>query len=165
MVERGLDRKLDFALLFYADSDGKVTYRGVSIFTTGRDGAYGGNIVAPQSHLRNILANMGAGQELETLSSRLETILTTLVNGYHGWLGVDMMIHTGPDGLPAIHPCIELNLRTTMGVAAMAISEATRLSEPHLVGWHTVTPIAKPPGELLLPPRDGFALTLLPHSL
>lgn len=165
IVEHGLSRLLDFAVLFYADADGKVSRRGVSIFTTGRDGAYGGNLVAPQPQLRSILWDAGAGAELETLSLRLETILSTLVGGYHGWLGVDMMIHTGPDGLPAIHPCIELNLRTTMGVAAMAIADATGLHEPQLVGWHTLTPGSTPPGKPLLPPRDGFALTLTPYNL
>lgn len=160
IVERGFSRQLDFAALFYAD--GNVSFKGVSVFTTGRDGAYGGNLVAPQSRLRSLLWDAGAAQELEVICSRLETILTGFVRGYHGWLGVDMMIHTEADGHRAIHPCIELNLRTTMGVAAMAIAEVIGRQEPQLMGWHTVTPDVTPAGELLLPQRDGFALTLTP---
>lgn len=162
IVEPVLDKLLDLAALFQADGRGAVTYRGLSVFTTDTSGNYGGNIVAPQSRLREMIDRYGLLGEFDRRCSQLVSVLSDLTRGYDGWLGVDMMIHdTGFSG-PALHPCVELNLRTTMGVAAMSIAGITDYDTPRLVVWQLTDKAAR--GELLLPPRSGFSLTLLPYT-
>ena len=60
---------------------------------------------------------------LECLDSIRETVVSVmskqLKGNYSGPFGIDMMIVNG--GL--VHPCVELNLRQTMGHVALAMSE------------------------------------------
>ncbi len=158
MVEKGLNKTMDFAVLFFSDKD-CVHFRGLSLFQTQNRGMYTGNIVAPQPIIRHLLASHLNLDELDTLISKLEKILTSLVvPHYRGWLGVDMMTHI-LNGKELIMPCVELNLRMTMGVAAMKIQEKIGNNSPKLLNWeHNTTP--NPGATTLLPPLEGFALRL-----
>lgn len=118
MVEPLLDRRRDFAALFHC-ANSTVSYRGLSLFATNHAGFYEGNIVLPQ---RELAAELGV--DISHIINPLEQILSELVgNTYEGWLGIDMMIHRDGNGRLQIAPCIELNLRMTMGVAAMLAAE------------------------------------------
>ena len=117
-IERKLERLQDFATLFYSDG-ANVEFRGLSMFVSNNAGFYEGNIVAPQTLLAQRL-----GIDITSEVKELEKVLTQLVAPhYTGWLGIDMMIHRDKSGLVDIAPCIEMNLRMTMGVAAMAAAE------------------------------------------
>lgn len=163
MVERGLDKETDCAALFRARR-GEVTPAGLSMFVTEPRGMYGGNIVAPQEWIKNRIASYVGAAELETTVAALAKALTTLIgDAYEGWLGVDMMVWRTTHGY-ALHPCVELNLRRTMGVVAMDVERRLCLEKPALMAWrhggrdhHDTT--------LLLPPREGFALTLDTNAL
>lgn len=149
MVEKEYDRVRDFAALFESGS-GRVRHVGWSVFETGGQGAYTGNLVAPQGMLRGMI---GCDVDVE----RICEILTEIIAPhYTGPLGIDMMIYRDSDGREALHPCVELNLRMTMGFVAMAIEKRLCAPHPLIVGWeygdHAGTP--------LLLPKDGFALTL-----
>jgi len=151
-VERGVrDKTLDFAAL-YRSEGGKVTFAGLSVFRAEERGTYGGNIVASQDWIRELIVSHVDSGELDRAISCHEKILTPLVGSrYTGWLGIDMMAGASS----GLHPCIELNLRRTMGVVAMHV--ASRLDpSPSLMSWTLGTP----DGITLLPPREGFALTL-----
>lgn len=117
-IERKLNRLQDFASLFF--SDGKCVYfKGYSVFSTNRIGFYEGNIVEPQSLLKKRI-----GIDLSDTTTLLEKTLTKLVAPYYkGWLGIDMIIHRNSDGSTGLAPCVEMNLRMTMGVAAMLAAE------------------------------------------
>lgn len=120
----------DFAMEFWADgrratsADAcRVHYEGLSLFATHDGGAYAGNTVAPQTELRQRLEALAPSAlldadgrlPLEPLAERLCSVLHDVIgDAYHGPLGVDMMLT--PDG---IHPCIEVNLRNTMGRVAL----------------------------------------------
>lgn len=121
----------DFAMEFWADSAAapideggiRVHYEGLSFFETHDGGAYAGNVVAPQDELRRRLESLAppplldaAGRlPIEALAERLCSVLADVLgDGYSGPFGVDMMLT--PDG---IHPCIEVNLRNTMGRVAL----------------------------------------------
>lgn len=120
MCEPGLDKIADFAMLFYSDGY-KVVRKGLSCFFNERGAAYAGNIIAPQDRLPSII---GVDDEQIALIGReLETILTDIVcPDYKGYFGVDMMLYNSEYGI-AIAPCIEVNLRMTMGVVAMKFGE------------------------------------------
>lgn len=149
MVERGLaGKRLDFAALFTAHPGGDVEFEGWSVFRAEGRGAYCGNMVAPQHELLSTI--LATGHDPRPFIAPLNSALSRLIKGdYTGPLGIDMMVHDG-----GIHPCIELNLRRTMGTVALALAARGRRG---LLAWeHTAAPSGRP----LLPPAEGFALTL-----
>lgn len=164
MIERGLDKRLDFAALFHA-GNGRVVFKGWSVFKAEARGMYSGNIVAPQDMLKAIISKFIASETLDAVAARLETILTGLLGtDYEGWLGIDMMAYC-ENGLMKLMPCVELNLRMTMGVAAMKICERLSVRDIRLLAWHhgRKTEICGN-ATILLPPTDGFTLSLTPVS-
>ena len=165
MVENGYKKTAEFGALFTCDGSEGARFRGLSMFLTEPRGAYSGNIVAPQDYFHSQIDSLGLTDKLSETATRLENILTDLLlPHYNGWLGIDMMAYEGYDGKPHLHPCIELNLRMTMGVAAMKIAERISPAAPHLMSWQRTaspdTTTTALPATLLLPPREGFALTL-----
>lgn len=160
MCERGYRKKAEFGALIESDGS-SVRFRGLSMFLTEGRGAYTGNIVAPQDYFADSLDSLGLLSELQDTATALESVLATLLCPvYRGWLGIDMMAYTADDGTTHLHPCIELNLRMTMGVAAMKVAERISPDRPMLMAWQRGTP--QPGTTLMLPPREGFALTLTP---
>lgn len=120
-VEPWYENVADFAMEFEADARGRVSYVGLSVFATHDGGGYAGNVVTSQEELRRTLeARAGRTLHLEALADRLCTALAEVLAGdYTGPLGVDMMLT--PEG---IHPCIEVNLRNTMGRVAIFQAES-----------------------------------------
>lgn len=116
-VEPLYHRTADFAMEFMASTDSAtgrccIVYEGLSLFET-HDGGYLGNVIAPQSEL---MSRLGLSASLinslaQTVAQHLADLLAT---DYSGPLGIDMMLT--PEG---IHPCIEINLRNTMGRVAI----------------------------------------------
>ncbi|MCM1137448.1 MAG: hypothetical protein NC453_02565 [Muribaculum sp.] len=158
MVERGLHRTMDFAALFHASPDG-VKFKGLSIFNTENRGLYCGNLVAPQHYLEQILSHHLDIDNLHIIIYNLERILSSLIGcAYTGWLGIDMMTYM-ENGMDKIMPCVELNLRMTMGVAAMKIQEKLNLPNPHTINWVHGTTFSNSEIEIL-PPHEGFSLQL-----
>jgi|GEM_PF-568466 len=114
----------DFAALFESDGGGKVRFRAWSLFRTDSNGRYAGNLVASQEEL---LHRLPLPEEVAVrVAEALQESLGNLVGySYKGWLGVDMMVWSGEEGRLGIAPCVEINLRSTMGVAAMHVSSRT----------------------------------------
>ena len=121
VVEPLYDKLHDFAMEFFSDGEGHVTYRGLSLFTTHSNGAYKGNLLWPEARkmqwMEERLAEMDIPDSvLVTLRAALEQRLSALVGtAYRGPLGVDMMLVRGG----FIHPCVEINLRMTMGYVSI----------------------------------------------
>ena len=174
IVEQGFDKTVDFASLFYSDGN-NVSFRGLSLFYAEQRGVYTGNIVAPQDYIHDRLSETYSpsgdafSARLSSCTSHLGHILTRLIAPhYRGWLGIDMMIYRDrQSGSLRIHPCIELNLRRTMGVAAMHIASRLGVSSPKLLTWQHTPPegstlLAQTESTPILPPRDNFVLTLTP---
>lgn len=111
----------NFALEFDALPNGQVSYVGLSLFTTSSTGGYTGNRVAPQSVLKADLSIYFP--YLSQLTTTAEQVLTDYLQGrYVGPLGIDMMLVNTSEDI-RLHPCIELNLRRTMGYVAWSISQ------------------------------------------
>lgn len=150
-IEPSYDRLRDFAMLFHR-SDGVTRYRGISLFDTDNAGRYTGNIIAPQSELV-----CAAPAAIETLRAPLCAALDAVADGYEGWIGVDMLTYRTPGGSEAIAPCIEVNLRMTMGIAALMASEAGKLP------WDRATLRVAMPGEI--PGGDSIPMSGVSHSM
>lgn len=117
MVERKLDKVQDFALLFETEGD-KVSFKGLSsFFNSATATAYGGNLCASQSQLRDELN----APHLDATIQAVQKAITGLIAPYYdGPLGVDMILY-GKERL--ICPTIEVNLRRTMGFVALSLYE------------------------------------------
>lgn len=123
-VEPRYNRLLDFAMLFHA-GDNNVIYRGLSMFATDGRGFYNGNLIASQ---KQIARQIGSGYK--EFIKPLEEALTDIAGKlYSGWIGVDMLVYES-GGKKLIAPCIEVNMRRTMGVAAMHIAEKLKPCRP-----------------------------------
>ena len=111
----------NFALEFDALPNGQVSYVGLSLFTTSSTGGYTGNRVAPQSVLEvDLSIHFPYLSQLTTIT---EQVLTDYLQGrYVGPLGIDMMLVNTSEDI-RLHPCIELNLRRTMGYVAWSVSQ------------------------------------------
>ena len=118
MAEPLYDKMADFGMEFTADGNGGVTYNGLSLFET-KNGCYAGNVIATEKTKRARLAK----HVPETLLDYARDIIINNVktSGYKGPFGVDMMVVKGCDRL-LLHPCVEINMRRTMGHVALALT-------------------------------------------
>ena len=114
MVEPYYNKVKDFGMEFEAAADGTIRYLGLSLFHT-VNGAYVGNILATESVKREMISHYIPACLLDSIKQKITKQLRLL--GYVGPFGIDMMVTK--DGL---HPCVEINLRRTMGHVALSIS-------------------------------------------
>lgn len=118
LVEESLDKKRDFAMLFHS-AHGCVQWIGYSLFFNAVGDAYGGNILAADDEIEDMLVCDGASRaHLHAIRKVLPSVLAEIIGDtYEGYFGVDMLVAS--DGM--IDPCVEVNLRMTMGVVAHAL--------------------------------------------
>ena len=129
MVEPYYKKVKDFALEFYSYGDGSVEYRGLSVFETNRN-SYAGNIIAAEEEKAALLHKYLPDEIMNETRRRLETYFSeSAFREYAGPLGVDMMVVAKDSGNGfMLHPCVEVNVRRTMG--HVANSFCTPVTEP-----------------------------------
>lgn len=169
MVEQGRDKVQDFAMLFTCHR-GRVTFMGYSLFQTVREKSYSGNLLADDEIIEGFLSRYIPSQQLRGLQVRLCQILTSYLKGaYEGAFGVDMMIYRdGPDY--QLQPCVELNLRLTMGIVAHHICRRLSARGPGQPWNMRIAPVRKPctsnHNEIeLIPTNPYFRAWLSPANL
>lgn len=164
MLEQALDGVQDFAMLYHIEN-GRAEWRGYSLFFN-THASYGGNLLCGDDAIEQRLADAGADRGvLHTIREATARALSEIIGThYTGWLGVDMLLTS--DGLVA--PCIEVNLRMTMGVVAHYLTErilapgveAVYTVEPHREGRENNSPTVVDgrltAGELMLTPPGAF---------
>lgn len=142
MVESKLQKTMDFAMLF---EHGK--YCGLSLFITNGT-AYTGNVVASETELAEMI---GA----QWLSETAAAIETWIPKDYDGPMGVDMMLLDNGN----ICPCVEINLRKTMGFVAKALANRFGRGEFHIIARPSELPSS---AIHLVPPNPAFAAIFVP---
>lgn len=121
MAEPVLPKLQDFAML-YDYAPGNARFVGYSMFFNSNSTNYGGNIVASDEEILCRLSSMTSPGEIEFIRDAVaDALADALMDGYRGPLGVDMMIYGDERGYRKIAPCIELNLRFTMGFVARGV--------------------------------------------
>lgn len=111
MVEKAYDKKLDFASEWFINDDG-VKFLGFSVFNTSRRGKYHSNIYGSQEELKSII-EFNSKQNINEIIKYQQIILQKIIAPhYNGPLGIDMLVTS----LGNINPCLEVNLRYTMGM-------------------------------------------------
>lgn len=119
------DKLADVAHLFEA-REGRVRYCGLSVFETEPNGDYSGNVLGSEEALRAMLESRftGIAAKLDRIAEGQAHALESLLgNAYEGPLGVDMMIVGDEGEACSVVPCVELNLRMTMGHVAHRLHE------------------------------------------
>lgn len=116
VVEPYYKKVKDFGMEFYAQGDGTVAYQGLSLFNT-HNGAYIGNMIATETMKEDIMARYAAPELLEDIRRGICTQLPELIGDYEGPVGIDMMVLANKQ----VHPCVEINLRRTMGHVALSL--------------------------------------------
>ena len=114
---------MDFAVLFVANKIGTVRYHGLSIFQT-HNGAYCGNLLASDKEKKEMICTYIQSALLKAVTEKIEQFLTEHIGGaYHGPMGVDMMVcESDKEGEYLLNPCVEINMRRTMGHVALALA-------------------------------------------
>ena len=123
MGETWQDKICDLAMEFYSDGT-TARFAGYSYFLTDERGAYQSNILASNDEIELMLSQHIAPATLHEVRDALCSIITQLITPYYkGYMGVDMIIYRDSLGQILLHPCIELNLRMSMGMVARIIAD------------------------------------------
>lgn len=125
-LEPWLERVQDWAAEYYVDApSATVRYVGLSRFVTSADGAYLGNSLAPEAELyAQLSAQVGEAVLAQTIEAHVRYLQPLAHAGYTGYVGVDMMTYRDAEAGLCLHPCIEINVRATMGLLAHGIALA-----------------------------------------
>jgi hypothetical protein len=115
MIEPYYNKVKDFGMEFTVDRTGVIHYEGLSLFHT-KNGAYTGNLLATEQAKQEVLGRYVSAELLDQVRDRIISELD--LGKYTGPFGVDMMIVKGDDRF-LVHPCVEVNLRRTMGWIAL----------------------------------------------
>ncbi|MDE6006586.1 MAG: hypothetical protein K2G67_03425 [Muribaculaceae bacterium] len=114
MMEKAYERALDFATEWMC-SNGSASYLGVSVFKTSRRGKYHGNMKDTQEELTALIDSHINVSLKEVINAQKEALETIVCPDYDGPAGIDMLATPGGD----INPCVEINLRHTMGMIGL----------------------------------------------
>lgn len=117
------DKVCDLAMEFYSDGV-NCCFAGYSLFTTDKRGAYQGNILASDSDIEERLSQYIAPATLHDVREALQSITTLLIAPHYiGYMGIDMIVYRDSQGAMQLYPCIELNMRMSMGMVARIIAD------------------------------------------
>jgi len=123
MLEPYYNKVKDFGMELYSDGNGNVGFLGLSLFHTA-NGAYTGNVLATEKAKREWISDYLPTTLLDAVQEQVCRLLGERFREcYSGPFGIDMMIvaRDDRDGF-LLHPCVEINLRRTMGHVALSLS-------------------------------------------
>ena len=131
LCEVALDKIMDLGVEFYSEG-GNIILRGLSVFTTDSHSQYSYGTVAPTEVLKQRITKLYP--QFDDVTKALGSVLERLVAPhYNGWLGVDMLLYRKDDGTVGIDPCVEMNLRPTMGAVANVLGDTVLAPGAELV--------------------------------
>ncbi len=130
VADKYYDKILDFALEFRIESKKEVSFLGYSVFVAADNGYYGSNIIASQKVLHKMILETGIDDTVLqwTIEQHKFMLKKHFGDYYTGIVGIDLLI-TNKNGIKKIHPCIEINVRMNLGVAAMEIYKRVKKEE------------------------------------
>jgi hypothetical protein len=124
IAEPHLNKVLDLAFLFEL-KQGKVEFLGFSNFCTNQKGQYEGNYLnGLPLNTENEIAEFVKIVETEIREPLIKVIETSkMAIFYEGVFGVDTLIYTDEKGKLRINPCLEINVRHTMGLLSLQLEK------------------------------------------
>lgn len=125
LCEVGLDKVQDFAIECKC-RDGHTMLMGYSVFDSDFHSQYGAGRVAPMEELHEAL--LGLYPDLDPVTGQVLMAIDELIaQHYDGPVGIDMMLYRDDKGNIALNPCVEVNLRMTMGMVTAAMGSRHNL--------------------------------------
>jgi hypothetical protein len=122
-IEKALDKQLDFSMHFENTPEGETQFTGYSIFQTNEKGAYEKSVLASQEKLENQIAVHIDKNLLLRVRRALISLLHRFYSPYYkGNIGVDMLVYRSGNTYK-LHPCVEINMRKSMGYLALCLFE------------------------------------------
>ncbi|GHT57372.1 hypothetical protein FACS18945_1490 [Bacteroidia bacterium] len=145
-IEKALEKVLDFSLHFeikntddvaersrsevaersrseVAERSRSAVFLGYSVFYTNTKGAYEKSLLAPQSFLEEKITQYIDVSLIKKIKGLLmEFIKQRYLSVYIGCIGVDMLIYKNGENY-ALQPCVEINMRKSMGYLAIKLFE------------------------------------------
>lgn len=134
-VEPYYNKVLDLGFEFYVHGGASVEFCGLSLFRT-IHGAYTGNVIDTEEEKWNILSRyIDPGRVRRVIDCLVRLLDDELSGRYIGPLGIDAMVVRSSDKDDTVdshllHPCVELNLRNTMGHVALKVQRSVP-SQPY----------------------------------
>ncbi|MGM9803031.1 MAG: hypothetical protein ACI308_02530 [Muribaculaceae bacterium] len=137
IAELPLNNVQDFAME-YLCRNGKAKFVGYSIFSNNQHNAFDTATVAPHRLMQMAIACKLPNHHLIVeIEHAMRQVLNQIVAPhYTGYLGVDMLIFCDEIGNRHINPCVELNLRCTMGVLTAIVGQ--RFMHPRSIATYHV---------------------------
>lgn len=126
LIDRFYKKVLDFALEYEVKPDGTIVFLGYSVFEASTEGRYGGNVVDSQPNLKARITALFGSDVTPIADTHCQLLRHYLSGRYRGYIGIDLMV-VEADGKRKVHPCVEMNLRMNMGIAAMRLYEKLML--------------------------------------
>ena len=114
IAEPSWNRVFDFATEWRV-TKGTPEFLGYSVFKTSSRGKYHGNVEASQSELLDTIKKNAPRFRDEIISAQKHALQSNVAPWYEGPLGIDMLA----DSEGNINPCVEINLRITMGMIGL----------------------------------------------
>ncbi|MCC8152919.1 MAG: hypothetical protein LIP01_01080 [Tannerellaceae bacterium] len=136
-LEPALNKQRDFGWEFLSDGKGGIVYRGVSPFTTNSKGSFLGNSIYAQDKILREIYQMLNPKEYNRILDAITGILQKMYSYiYKGCIGVDILIYQSGTGGYHLHPCVEINMRYTMGYLSLQLE---KIIHPESKGIFRVT--------------------------
>lgn len=124
IAEPYLKKEFDFSFQFEI-KQGKVQFLGISNFSTNKKGQYEGNFLngLPSTFEKRIpeFTETAIKEILQPLSETIQN--SKLTDFYDGVFGVDTLIYSDHNNKLKINPCLEINLRHTMGLLSLKLEK------------------------------------------
>ena len=122
-IEKALDKYMDFSMHFEITKQGDIQFMGYSIFQTNSKGAYEKSLLAGQAYLKKQITDLiDADLLIRTRIVLSELIQEIYAPFYTGAIGIDMLIYQSGNSC-YLHPCVEINMRKSMGYLAIRLTE------------------------------------------
>lgn len=118
--EHGYDRIADFATEWIC-ANGNARFVGLSWFSTSAKGHYLHNELLSHEEIDENIRLASPLWSHNIIDTQREALNSVIAPYYNGPLGIDML--TDKDG--SINPCVEINLRMTMGMATILRNQQT----------------------------------------
>lgn len=123
IIEPVYSKIFDFATEWEIDNS-NVYFAGHSVFKISGRGKYQYNLILSEEEILSRIKNL-LRIDADYIEIQKEFISSHIAPTYSGPLGIDMLITS--DGI--LNPCVEINLRNTMGMAALKVRNNLTLSD------------------------------------
>lgn len=111
IAEKAYSRTLDFATEWVC-CNGHAQFLGLSVFNASRRGKYLSNMAQSQTELYKMISKFAPKFSNDLIDRQRSSLEILIAKEYDGPVGIDMLATKSG----AINPCVEINLRHTMGM-------------------------------------------------